>query len=147
MKYPRFLALLCAWQWCVAASYPQFQCDNGNGLVMAPASSTTFLNRRCDINQCNWKWGKILKDTDDVSTADCEECSEYSKSEQLPSRYTEERPWICPRHCHAMPQINVQVTLEINKKVWIKRLAREGESFQSQYSPYFHRGSTVGDRF
>jgi hypothetical protein len=40
MQCPSVLALLCACNLLAAAAYPQFQCDRGDQMVVAPAPST-----------------------------------------------------------------------------------------------------------
>ncbi len=100
----------------------------------------------CDINNCHWKWGMILKDTDDVNNADCD-CSTTSAESDLNfPKENSQNLWICPRHCHAMPQINMQVTLETSKVTWTKRDARMGESFKSPYDG-LHKSPTLFYQF
>ena len=110
---PPLLALIAACLCCVAHSYPQFQCDSGTQWLTG--GSETFYNRfgtgqssDCDINNCHWLWGWILKDTDNVNNADCESCTadEGNFNWNIPKENSQNL-WICPRHCHAMPQINV----------------------------------------
>ncbi len=160
MKYPRVLALLCACLCCVAHSYPQFQCDNEINLLTGFnfGNSQTFYNRftkdgksNCDINNCNWLFGWILKDSDSVNDADCD-CTTYDVDQNRFNIPTNNPPnvWICPRHCQAMPQINVQVTLETSKVTWTERQAGVG-SFRSQYnylwsSPIWPNTYRVADR-
>ena len=141
MKRPRVLALLCAWQWCVTCTraadtaYPKFQCYGSSFSSLSLSNAQKwYKTRKCDADTCQWQYGKRVYDK--TGTRDCENCPWISE-DKLEAQEDENRWWICPRHCAAMPQMTVEVPVDKTTKSWTVKHVTSGCVWDEKNNYYY----------